>query len=619
MSIDDWRAAVEKGLKGKPFEKLTRTGPDGVRREPLYVEAPRVAVRAKRSAGWTIAQAYTNPSAEGAAAEIRADLAAGVEAVVLLVDYAARLDLDVTSPQARPLVGKHGVAIHADEDADAIAGSLGESSAPVFVDAGANGAVVAERIARAARPTTTVFPCMDPLGALVSDGVLPRPVDALLEEAARYQAAHPSGAAWLASGVPYHEGGASLTLELAAIVATFVEYVRRGAAPGAVLLALSAEADVPMGVAKTRALRVLIEKAKAALGSADPRAPFLVGVTSLRHATRRDPESNILRATSETFALAVGGADLVIARPHDAALGGPGALARRISKNVQLVLREEGHVGRVVDPLAGSFAVESMTDAIARASWAILREIEADGGIEDAIRSGSIQRRVREGWEKEQRDVGRRAKTIVGVNAFAPLARPGIARDVAALWPDRDARREAVASAIVERAGGSVATDRASGAPFGGPIAVRLDHVRDAGRFESLRSEADDLAEQAGRPRVAVIVVGSQSDTRARVDFVARFFELGGFDVTIPSADATAAVDADVVALAATDATYVERGAELLASVRAANPRALVVLAGKAGALAPALAAVAPSVDVFVGCDAVGVLATALHHVRQSR
>lgn len=619
--IDVWRAEVEKGLKGKPFERLVKTGADGVAREPLHVAAPASASRVptKRTPGWTIAQAYTNPSSAGAAREIAADLDAGVEAVVLVLDYAARLALAPTDPRARALIGKHGVAIHGAEDARELAAAIdSKSSSPeVYLDAGAN---AAEILALFGATGARLHACIDPLGTLVSDGTLPRSIETHAAEALEIERAHPGTRAWLASGIPYHEAGAHLVLELAATVATWVDYARRGASPSAIAVAIGGEADVPLGVAKARALRVLLAKAGAALDVAPTGDAFVAGMTSLRHTTRRDAESNILRATSETFALAVGGADVIITRPYDAALGGPSELARRVAKNVQLVLREEGHVGRVVDPLAGSFAVESMTDAIARAAWAELRKIEALGGMEAAVVSGAIQRQVRETFEKEQGAVAKRARTIVGVNAFAPLAKPGVVRDVTSRWPDRDARREAVAEAIVAQRGD---VERSSGAPMGGPSVLRLDRVRDAERFESIRSEADDLTEEGARPRVVFASIGELAELGPRIDFVARFFEVGGFDVAASPVAADVETPSfaapDVVVLVGSDATYAARGAEALGRLRASNPKAFIALAGRAGSLGDALAAAAPSTDVFVGCDAVSALATALQHVRATR
>lgn len=158
---------------------------------------------------------------------------------------------------------------------------------------------------------------------------------------------------------------------------------------------------------------------------------------------------------------------------------------------------------------------------------------------------------------------------------------------------------------------------------MGGPSVVRLDRVRDAERFESIRSEADDLAEEGARPRVAFVSIGDIAELGPRIDFAARFFEVGGFEVGLPPIagdDATPAFAApDVIVLVGSDATYAARGEEALRKLRDSNPNAFIALAGRAGVLQAALDAITPSVDVFVGCDAVSTLAGALQHVRAAR
>ena len=110
--------------------------------------------------------------------------------------------------------------------------------------------------------------------------------------------------------------------------------------------------------------------------------------------TRRDPYVNLLRGTIAGFAAGVGGADAVTVAPFDAALGRLDAFARRVARNTQALLIQEAHVARVIDPAGGSWLVESLTDALARAAWAFFQEIEAAGGAVVALDAGLVAARV---------------------------------------------------------------------------------------------------------------------------------------------------------------------------------------------------------------------------------
>ncbi|MDB5448847.1 MAG: mutA, partial [Phenylobacterium sp.] len=135
---------------------------------------------------------------------------------------------------------------------------------------------------------------------------------------------------------------------------------------------------------------------------------------SRRMLARQDAWTNMIRLTAAGFGAAVGGADAVVLGAFTDAIGLPTAFARRQSRNTQLVLMEEAHVGRVADPAAGSGYVEAMTDQLARAAWAKLQEIEAAGGLAAALSSGLIAREV------DAAKAARPEPKLVGVNAFPP-------------------------------------------------------------------------------------------------------------------------------------------------------------------------------------------------------
>jgi methylmalonyl-CoA mutase len=130
--------------------------------------------------------------------------------------------------------------------------------------------------------------------------------------------------------------------------------------------------------------------------------------------TARDSWTNMIRLTAAGFGAAVGGADAVVLGAFTDAIGLPTAFARRQSRNTQLVLMEEAHVGRVADPAAGSGYIEALTGEMARAAWEAFQVIEAEGGLAAALASGHVARKA------EAAAAGRGAPKIVGVTAFPP-------------------------------------------------------------------------------------------------------------------------------------------------------------------------------------------------------
>ncbi len=152
---------------------------------------------------------------------------------------------------------------------------------------------------------------------------------------------------------------------------------------------LAADADLVVTLPKLRALRLLWGRVEEASGLA-PRAVRLHAESSWRMTTRRDPWTDMLRATLAAFAAGVAGADSVAVLPFTSALGLPDGFARRVARNAQHVLIEEANVHRVADPAAGSGTFEAITDELCRRAWAIFQAIEATGGVLEAISSGRV-------------------------------------------------------------------------------------------------------------------------------------------------------------------------------------------------------------------------------------
>ena len=366
----------------------------------------------------------------------------------------------------------------------------------------------------------------------------------------------------------FADAGASAVEELGCSLAAGVAYLRALTDGGLSLdeafaqleFRYAASADQFTTIAGLRAARRLWDRVGEVSGaSPEARAQRQHAVTSSVMTTKRDPWVNMLRTTVACFAAGVGGADVVTVQPFDAALGLPDAFSRRIARNTQNLLVEEGHLARVLDPAGGSWYVESLTESLAEAAWDWFTEIERAGGLAAALGSGLVRDRIAAAWDARADRLAHRTDAITGVSEF-----PNLAEKLPERQPAADLH------------------------PTGG-----LPRVRAAQAFEELRDRAD-AAER--RPQVYLATIGPIARHTARATFAGNLFQAGG--VATPSGDG-----ASGLAEAAWDwFTEIERAGGLAAELRAAGATQ-VWLAGK-----PSLAVEGVDGYVYAGCDALDVL-----------
>jgi methylmalonyl-CoA mutase len=243
-----------------------------------------------------------------------------------------------------------------------------------------------------------------------------------LEQAAR--ATVPAARAFLADVTPFHEAGAHAVTDLAFALAVTAESLRAldaaGCAPDRALPSFAwripLERDFFGGVAKLRAARCLWAQMTRACGLKSPPAPFLYALTSPRTWSRRDPHTNLLRATVQSAAAMIGGADAISVQAFDAESARPSAHGRRLARTMQLVLQHEAGLGAVSDPAGGSPYLEERTRALAAAAWQEFRAIERGGGILRALRDGSLRARLDAEWETRRARIAAGDEVVLGVN-----------------------------------------------------------------------------------------------------------------------------------------------------------------------------------------------------------
>lgn len=522
-------------------------------------------------AGWKVAEEFPAPgfagSVEDANAAVLDALVDGVSALVLRL-----------GPDGVPAAGL-----------DRLLRGVYLALAPVRLDCGADFGSAAEAMLdllagerdRGDRgwPAPSIDLGADPLTAAVSGRPAP-PVSEVQAIAGR--AADLGARSISVDGPALHDRGADAAWELAGVVGAAADYLRLltagglsvAAALGQLSFRLAADDDQFMTIAKFRAARRMWGRVAEALGHPAGGSVRLHAVTSLPMMTQRDPWVNMVRTTVAAFGAGIGGADTVQVLPFDVAI--PGGLesmsgqvgfARRIARNSQLLLLEESHAGRVLDPAGGSWYVEDLTETLAGLAWSHFRDIEARGGFTRAreFLMGQIDRTR----SRRDDDIAHRRKPITGVSEFPNLAEPALRRTA-----DPGPRRYAEA-------------------------------------FERLRDRSDERLRSSGaRPRALLLPLGPAAENNSRVAFATNLLAAGGVEAVNPGTVDAATVGevarragTAVAVICGTDARY---GTELAGVVAAARAAGLgpVYLAGSA------VPAGSPPPDGFLhsGIDAVEVL-----------
>lgn len=400
------------------------------------------------------------------------------------------------------------------------------------------------------------------------------------DDVASLEAATARGAAVLVDGDPdvvstvrFHDLGADAADELALGLSSLVAALRRRAAAGEDLAQAAARLSARVAVGrdtfgelcKLRALRVCWHKVLAAADLA-PGELRIHAVCSSRTMSQRDPWVNLLRVTTQVFAAALGGAQLITPLPFDAELETRSPLGQRVARNTALVLREESQLGRVADAAGGSFYLETRTDELARAAWARFQELEGGGGVEALEQRGELAARLEKAWLARAAAIARRKEPVLGVSEFPNLG---------------------------ER------LPAAPRAPHGGH--------RDSEAFEALRARSE-----AAPRRVTLVTLGPPAEHRGRVGFAEGFFAVAGLAATArPARDVSDASDAsdavDLACLCGSDERYASEAAEAARQLKAAGARR-VVLAGRPGALEAELRAAGVDGFLFIGCDVLATL-----------
>ena len=418
----DWRGLVEKTLKGADADSLNQRTASGLAIAPLYrpATAPDLALPPRDAERpWDVRTLVSHPDPDRANRDVLTDLEGGAASISLKI-------------------GVGGVAVTSARDLERVLKGVLLELATVGLDAGFQGPQAADWLATVAKgsPAARLAFHLDPISAWAEAGHSPGPVEAHLISAAtvaaRLASQFPKAELALASGRVVHEAGGSEAGELAFAVASALVHARAlnragltlDEAFGGITLGLAADGDYLVTLAKLRAARLVWARLTQACRVT---LPARIEVRSSRRMlTARDSWTNMLRLSAAAVGASLGGADAISLGSFTDAIGHPTAFARRQSRNAQLVLMEEAHLGRVADPGAGSGYIEALTGQIARAAWDQFQAIERQGGLIAALEQGHIAAGIAEVMAARDPE-----PKIVGVTAYPP--RPDISPEVEVL------------------------------------------------------------------------------------------------------------------------------------------------------------------------------------------
>lgn len=613
---NQWLRLVEKALKGGDFERrMVSHTADGLRIDPLYTRDDALAASdgarpglapfvrglspVRSGLGWSIEQVVVAADVDAANKAAVAELEGGANGIVLRIAAPGQAGIPVTSgaDMARVMQGAY------------------LEFAPVVLDAGL-GAIAAARhlreaIAILAAPAGKVVARfdLDPIGVLARTGHNPEPIAQAVSQAvmlaSELRRQFPASRTILVDARVAHEAGGSEAQELAVMAASLVGYLRAFEAAGTTVadalaqmtLALSADADLFLTLAKLRAARRILARIAEASGAPDAARSVHIAVTSsARMMTRRDPWTNMLRTTAATLGAAFGGADAITILPYTWALGVPDAFAARIARNTQIVAQEESSLGRVTDPAGGSWYVEKLTDDLAAKAWQAFQSIEALGGILTALSSGTLQRDIAATATQRRQAIATGKQPLTGTSAFPLLGDDGV---TTAPWP--------AAPAI-------------AGLGLSSPLAPH----RLAEPFEELRDAADHFAARAGKPpQLFLASLGTIADHTARTTWVKNQLAVAG--IATHASDGYASPEEAAAALresglttaciCSSDALYAEHAAKTArALIEAGADR--VLLAGRPGEMEAELRGAGVTRFLYAGQNAIHVLTELQHEMK---
>jgi methylmalonyl-CoA mutase len=633
VSIEEWQQAAAKSAPAGKLDALDWHTPDGITVKPLYtaqdleglafthtlpgfapfLRGPQATMYASRP--WTIRQYAGFSTAEESNAFYRKGLAAGGQGVSVAFDLATHRGYDSDHPRVVGDVGKAGVAVDSVEDMKILFDGIPLDK--VSVSMTMNGAVLpvlAGYVVAAEEQGVR----QDQLSGTIQNDILkefmvrntyiypPEPSMRIVGDIIEYTAKNmPKFNSISISGYHMQEAGANQALELAFTLADGKEYVKTAMAKGLDVDEFAGRLsffwaigmNFYLEIAKMRAARLLWCRIMQGFGAKKPKSLMLRThcQTSGWSLTEQDPYNNIVRTTIEAMAAVFGGTQSLHTNSFDEAIALPTEFSARIARNTQLILQEETHITNVIDPWAGSFMMEKLTQDMADAAWKIIEEVEGLGGMTKAVDSGWAKLKIEAAAAEKQARIDSGRDVIVGVNKYKPPKEDQVEilevdnvrvreQQIARLKKIRASRDGAKVQAALEALTTSARTGQGNLLDLAiqairlratvGEVSDALEKVFGRHRadtqkvtgvyaaaydsaegWEKLKQEIADFAEEHGRrPRVMIAKLGQDGHDRGAKVVATAYADLG-FDVDMgplfqtPEECARQAIENDVHAV----------------------------------------------------------------------
>ena len=661
-----WEKAAAKSAPDGDVAALNWVTPEGITVKPLYTKrdteglshadtlpgfepylrGPQATMYAVRP--WTIRQYAGFSTAEESNAFYRRALAGGGQGISVAFDLATHRGYDSDHPRVTGDVGKAGVAIDSVEDMKILFDGIPLDK--VSVSMTMNGAVLPVLAGYIVAADEQGVPQAQLAGTIQNDILKefmvrntyiypPTPSMRIIADIIGYTAQHmPKFNSISISGYHMQEAGATQALELALTLADGKEYVRTALATGMdvddfagrLSFFFAIGMNFYLEVAKLRAARLLWWRIMQGFGPKNPKSTMLRThcQTSGWSLTEQDPYNNVVRTTIEAMAAVFGGTQSLHTNSFDEAIALPTDFSARIARNTQLIIQEETHICNVIDPWAGSYLMERLTQDMADQAWAIIEEVEAMGGMTKAVESGWAKLRIEQCAAEKQARIDRGDDVIVGVNKYRlahedPLVtreidntavREAQLKRLAAVRAKRDAGAVTAALAALTAAAQSGAGNLLALTVQAMRVRATVGEISDAlekvyGRYRartesvsgvygaafaddapwaSLKGEIDAFAADEGRrPRLMVAKLGQDGHDRGAKIIATGFADLG-FDVDIgplfqtPEEAARQAIENDVhvIGISTLAAGHKTLVPQLIAALRAQGAHDVVVVVG---------------------------------------
>ncbi|CAG9623204.1 methylmalonyl-CoA mutase subunit beta [Sutcliffiella rhizosphaerae] len=517
-TLEDWEIQAERALKGKPVSKINSDTYEGIIRKPIYTEDDIKDIQTKASkekGDWTVSQQlYGQVSLTEWNEQLKHELKNGLQAIHFI---------------SYPASDKNTLPIKDKSDFQVLFKEIDLQEIPLHVYTGTSVTTFLSAIHESEVDSSTLQGIIgaDPIAELAATGMLNLPLNELvshMKSNIKWKRVHiPSVKTIFIQSAPYHNGGANAVQELAATMATAVEYIQALIEMGLSIDEVASEvafsfpvgSDFFMELAKLRAARILWANLIEAFGGSEKDQQMtLHATTSQFNKSTLDPYVNMLRTTTEAFSAALGGADSINIDSYQQEAD---VFSRRIARNTHYVLKEESFLSKVTDPAAGSYYVETLTHNLANAAWEMFQEIESLGGMVKALESNYLQDRILKIKEKRFKDVEKRRKVLIGTNMYADLK-----EELKEQRLIKTLKQEETAAEKIQA----------------------IQPVRLTASFENLRYQAKKYELTTGiKPKLTLINLGALATHKPRTDFASGFFQVGGITSKLsPSLEDTSAL-----------------------------------------------------------------------------